>query len=114
MPTYITLYNLTEQGVKSIKDGPGRYEEGVKKFEAMGGKVIGFYATMGEYDYVGIGEAPNDEVPMIFAPALGALGNFRTTTLKAFTTEEFATHMVFKDVHSLAFRILSAFVTNHL
>ena len=90
MPKYITLYKLTEQGVKNIKDAPGRYEEGVKKFEAIGGKVIGFYATMGEYDYVGIGEAPNDEVAMIFALALGALGNVRTTTLKAFTTEEFA------------------------
>ncbi len=45
---------------------------------------------MGEYDYVAIGEAPNDEVTMVFALALGSLGNVRTTTLKAFTTEEFA------------------------
>ena len=90
MPTYVVLYKLTEQGIKNIKDAPGRYEEGVKRFEAIGGKVIGFYATMGEYDYVGIGEAPNDEVAMIYALALGALGNVRTTTLKAFTTEEFA------------------------
>ena len=90
MPTYITLYKLTEQGIKNIKDAPGRYEEAIKKFEAVGGKVIGFYATMGEYDYVGIGEAPNDEVAMIFALATGALGNVRTTTLKAFNTEEFA------------------------
>lgn len=90
MPTYVILYKLTDQGIKDIKGAPGRYEEGVKKFEAMGGKVIGFYATMGEYDYVGIGEAPNDEVAMIYALALGALGNVRTTTLKAFTSEEFA------------------------
>ena len=90
MPTYVTLYKLTEQGIKSIKEAPGRYEEGVKGFEAMGGKVIGFYSTMGEYDYVGIGEAPNDEVAMTFALAIGSLGNVRTTTLKAFTTEEFA------------------------
>jgi len=90
MPTYITLYKLTEQGIKNIKDAPGRYEDAIKKFEAVGGKVIGFYATMGEYDYVGIGEAPNDEVAMIFALATGALGNVRTTTLKAFTTDEFA------------------------
>ena len=90
MPTYITLYKLTAQGIKNIKGAPGRYQEGVKNFEAIGGKVIGFYATMGEYDYVGIGEAPSDEIAMTFALALGALGNVRTTTLKAFTTEEFA------------------------
>ena len=33
----------------------------------MGGKLIGFYLTMGEYDYVAIGEAPNDEAAMTFA-----------------------------------------------
>ena len=56
----------------------------------MGGKLTGFYATMGEYDYVGIGEAPNDIVVMTFLLGLGAAGNVRTTTLKAFTKEEFA------------------------
>lgn len=90
MPTYITLYKLTDQGIKNIKDAPKRYEAGVKAFQAMGGKMIGFYATMGEYDYVSIGEAPSDEVVMAFALALGSLGNVRTTTLKAFPAEEFA------------------------
>jgi uncharacterized protein with GYD domain len=56
----------------------------------MGGKVLGFYLTMGEYDYVSIGEAPSDEVVATFALALGALGNVRTTNLKAFSAEEFA------------------------
>ena len=52
MPTYITLYKLTDQGIKNIKDAPGRIEEAIKGFEAMGGKLTGFYAVMGEYDYV--------------------------------------------------------------
>ena len=55
----------------------------------MGGKVIGVYAVMGEYDIVAIGEGPSDEVAMTFALALGSQGNVRTTTLKAFTKEEF-------------------------
>jgi len=90
MPTYIALYKLTDQGIKDIKNGPKRFEDGVKAFEAMGGKITGFYAVMGEYDYVAIGEAPNDEVAMTFALAIGSLGSVRTTTLKAFTHEEFA------------------------
>ena len=90
MPTYIALYKLTDQGIKDIKNGPKRFEDGVKAFEAMGGKITGFYAVMGEYDYVAIGEAPNDEVAMTFALAIGSLGNVRTTTLKAFPHEEFA------------------------
>jgi uncharacterized protein with GYD domain len=90
MPTYITLYKLTEQGVKDIKNAHGRIEEGIKAFEGMGGKVLGFYVVMGEYDYVAIGEAPSDEVAMTFALALGSAGNVRTTSLKAFTKEELA------------------------
>jgi uncharacterized protein with GYD domain len=90
MPTYIGLYKLTDQGIKNIKDAPARVKEGMKGAEAMGGKVIGVYAVMGEYDYVTIGEFPSDEDAMTFAMALGSEGNVRTTTLKAFTKEEFA------------------------
>jgi len=90
MPTYIMLMKLTEQGVKDIKNAPQRVEQAAKTAEAIGGKMIGFYATMGEYDYVVIGECPSDEVMMTFLMGLGSLGSVRTTTLKAFTREEFA------------------------
>ena len=90
MPTYIGLYKLTDQGIKNAKDAPARVEDAIKGVQAMGGKVIGVYAVMGEYDYVAIGEFPSDEVAMAFAMALGSGGNVRTTTLKAFTKEEFA------------------------
>ena len=88
MPIYITLFNMTEQGIKNIKDAPKRIEEGIKAAESIGGKLIGFYATMGEYDYVSIGEAPSDEVHMTFLLGLAAQGYVRTKTLKAFTKEE--------------------------
>ena len=90
MPTYIILYKLTDQGIRNIKEAPQRIEEGTKALEAAGGKVIGFYSVMGEYDYVGIGECPNDETAVALALAIGSQGNARTTTLKAFTKEEFA------------------------
>ena len=90
MPIYIVLYKLTDQGIRNIKEAPQRIEEGTKALEAAGGKVIGFYSVMGEYDYVGIGECPNDETAVALALAGGSQGNVRTTTLKAFTKEEFA------------------------
>jgi uncharacterized protein with GYD domain len=90
MPTYIGLYKLTDQGIKNIKDAPDRVKEAIEGVQAMGDKVIGVYAVMGEYDYVTIGEFPSDEVAMTFNLALGLRGNVRTTTLKAFTKEEFA------------------------
>lgn len=90
MPTYIGLFKLTDQGIKGIKEAPQRLEEAMTAYEKMGGKVLGFYLVMGEYDYVAIGEAPSDEVQVTFALALGSKGFVRTTTLKAFTKEEFA------------------------
>jgi len=39
---------------------------------------------------VAIAEGPSDEVAMAFLMALSSLGNVKTTTLKAFTKEEFA------------------------
>jgi uncharacterized protein with GYD domain len=89
MNTYITLMKMTGQGIKSVKEAPKRAEEGIKAFEKMGGKVLGFYATLGEYDYVSIGEAPNDEAATAFSLALGSLGNVRTMSLRAFTLKEF-------------------------
>ena len=45
MSNYIILMKLTDQGAKAIKDAPGRIETGIKGFEAMEGKVTGFYAV---------------------------------------------------------------------
>lgn len=81
---------LTDQGIKEIKDAPKRIQQALKTLEAMGGKLIAFYTVMGEYDYVGIAEAPSDEVAATFLLGLGAGGTVRTTTLKAFTTEQLA------------------------
>jgi len=80
---------FTDQGIKEIKEAPERIEEAFKTLEAMGGKIVELYTTMGEYDYVAIAEGPNDEVAMTFLLGLGAAGNVRTTTLKAFKREDF-------------------------
>ena len=90
MPTYIGLYKYTDQGIKNVKDSPGRVKDAIKAVESLGGKVIGLYSVMGEYDLVTIGEFPSDEAAMTFALATGARGNVRSTTLKAFNQEEFA------------------------
>jgi uncharacterized protein with GYD domain len=90
MPTYVALMKLTEQGAKDIKNAPKRSQDFIKGLEAMGGKLLGFYFVMGEYDYVGIAEAPSDEVALTFLMGLAANGNVKTTTLKAFKLEEFS------------------------
>jgi uncharacterized protein with GYD domain len=90
MPTYVFLYKLTDQGIKNIKEMPQRLEKAIEASEAVGGKVLGVYSVLGEYDLVSIAEFPNDETVLSLALAFGSLGNVRSTTLKAFTKEEFA------------------------
>jgi uncharacterized protein with GYD domain len=90
MPAYVILMNLTEQGVKNIKDAPARIGKTAKALEAAGGKLLAFYTLLGPYDYVAIAEGPSDEVALAQLLALGMAGNVKTMTMKAFTTEEFA------------------------
>ena len=88
MPTYIGLLKLTDEGSKEIMNAPARIDEGIKLYQNMGGKVIGVYLIMGEYDYVVIGEAPSDEVQTAFTLALCSQGLVKSTTLKAFPAKD--------------------------
>ena len=90
MATYVMLMNLTDEGVKTIKDSPARLAAATKNVEAAGGKMLGFYVTMGPYDYVAIAEGPSDQVALLQLAGLNMGGSVRTTTLKAFSMEEFA------------------------
>ena len=90
MPTYVTLFKWTEQGVKNVKDAPARFEAAKKLTEAMGGKFLGLYVTMGEYDIIAVTEGPSDEVAAAIALSIASKGNAKTTTMRAFTESEFS------------------------
>ena len=86
---YIMLIRWTDQGIRNFKDTTRRADAAKREAERIGGKFT-IYWTFGEYDAVGILEAPNDEAAMEFGLKVGSLGNVRTTTLRAFTEEEIA------------------------
>ena len=89
MNTYIVLMKLTDQGIRVVKEVPDHIEASIRSLEALDGKVVGFYATLGEYDYVACVEAPNEAIVMRFLLAFGAAGDVRTTTMKALSRNEF-------------------------
>jgi uncharacterized protein with GYD domain len=89
MPSYIILVNWTDQGIRNIIEAPQRIDAFRKTVEAAGGKLTGFYVTMGKYDIVTIINAPNDEAIANIALNTGSKGNVRTETLKTFTEPEF-------------------------
>jgi uncharacterized protein with GYD domain len=88
MPTYVTLMNWTEQGVKSFKESVDRAEAAEVALSPAGIKFKDLYWTIGAYDLVATFEAPDDETLAAALLALAAQGNLRTTTLRAFTAAE--------------------------
>jgi uncharacterized protein with GYD domain len=84
MPTYISLSNWTDQGIRNVKDGVKRLDAAKQMIKDAGGELKAFYMTMGAYDIVTIVEAPNDEAVAKLLLTIGGLGNVRTTTLRAF------------------------------
>ena len=88
MPTYISLVNWTEQGIRELKDSPARADATAELVESFGGKLVELYWTVGPYDIVGIFEAPDDETAAAMQLTIGSRGAVRTTTLRAFQREE--------------------------
>src|ERR1700748_298402 len=61
MPTYLMLTTLTAEGVRTLKNNPGRVAEVNKEVEQIGAKVLAQYATLGQYDFVTVIEAPDEK-----------------------------------------------------
>lgn len=90
MATFITLANYTAQGVKAVKDSPGRLDSARAGLEsAFGVKIKEFYLTMGQYDIVTVIEAPDMKAAAKALLTLGGQGNVSTVTLAALTEDEF-------------------------
>jgi uncharacterized protein with GYD domain len=89
MPHFVTLVHYTQQGIAKIKESPARLDAAKKAAESAGGKINGWYLTMGQYDAVLISEFPSDEAAAKFTLASGALGNITTETLRAFNEAEY-------------------------
>jgi uncharacterized protein with GYD domain len=90
MPTFMCFLNWTEQGVKHAKDAGKRHQAAKAMAEKLGGKVLSTYVTTGQYDVVATLEMPSGDAMVKFIAAIGASGSARTTTVRAFTPEEFA------------------------
>jgi uncharacterized protein with GYD domain len=89
MPKYILLVNWTEQGIRNIKDSARRLDAGRELAKQHGCILENFFMTMGAFDNVAIIEAPNDESVAKYVLRLGAQGNLRSVTLKAFPEDSY-------------------------
>ncbi len=54
----------------------------------MGVKERGFFWTMGRYDAIYIGDAPDEETATAAALAVASQGSIRTETFRAYSADE--------------------------
>lgn len=89
MPTYISMLRYTQQGISTVKNAPARIDAAKEAYRKAGGELKSIYLTLGQFDLVVIAEMPNDEAVGRMALSLGAQGNIRSETMRAFTEAEF-------------------------
>src|SRR6266850_5520468 len=88
MVTYVVLSKFTDQGIRNAKDSPKRADAFRQMAKTFGVTVKEIFWTQGRYDIVTIVEAPDESSAMSLNLSLGALGNVRTETLRAFSAAE--------------------------
>ncbi len=88
MPKYVLLLNWTDQGIANVKETVNRYHAAKQLVESKGGTFDAIFWTQGPYDLVAVTEVPDEETGTAINLQLGATGNLRTLTMRAFTEDE--------------------------
>jgi uncharacterized protein with GYD domain len=90
MPTYVMLTNLTSDGVQTLKNNPNRVQEVNKEVEQLGAKVLDQWATLGQYDFITIIEAPDEKTMAKVSVEMGSRGTMSSQTLSAIPVDDLA------------------------
>ncbi len=88
VPTYAMLTNLGPDGWETLRKNPERIHAVRVEVESTGLKVVAQYALLGQYDFLNIIEAPDEQAMARAAIMLAARGPMRTTTLQAIPVED--------------------------
>ncbi len=88
MPTYVMLFNWTDQGVRTAKESTKRADRFRAQAEKFKIKVRETLWTMGAYDALALFDAPDDASASRLAIWMGSQGNVRTLTMRCYTAAE--------------------------
>ena len=89
MSTYIMLSTLTPEGVQTVKNNPQRIKEVNREIEQIGAKVVAQWATLGQFDFVNVVEAPDETTMSRVSLELGSRGTARYQSLAAIPIDDF-------------------------
>lgn len=88
MQTYIALATFTDQGARTIKESTKRADAVKEMAGKFGVNMTSIHWTLGQFDLVTVCEADNEESIAAFGLAIGAAGNVRLQSLRAFSKDE--------------------------
>jgi uncharacterized protein with GYD domain len=89
MPTYVMLSTLTPEGVQTVKNNPQRIREVNKEVEQLGASVKAQWATLGQFDFISVVEAPDESTMARVSLELGSRGTSKYETLVAIPIDDF-------------------------
>jgi uncharacterized protein with GYD domain len=83
MPIYITQGRYTREALKGMIIKPeDRADPLARTLAKVGGRLLGYYVTFGEYDFLSIADVPNDTqmaAVLLAAGSTGGLTDLKTT-----------------------------------
>lgn len=83
MSTYVLLMSLTTEGRQRMLENPDLVLTAQAEIEIPQTQMLGLYAVLGEYDFMGIVQAPDNESAARFSMALGVSAGVHIRTLPA-------------------------------
>jgi uncharacterized protein with GYD domain len=89
MSMYMLLCNYTDQGVRTIKEMPGRRAAAREKASKLGVEIKNAWLALGAYDFILQLEARDEETVAKFVLSLATMGNLRTTTVRLFSDADY-------------------------
>ena len=85
---YVIISNLTDEGARTLKKNAGRIKEVNKELKDMGVNVTDQYAVLGNFDFISIVEAENDDSVMKAVIEIASRGSIKTATYKVIPIDE--------------------------
>jgi uncharacterized protein with GYD domain len=83
MPTYVLLSTLTPEGRQTLHKDPDRLEKVNQEIAEFGCNIVAQYAVLGQYDFITVIEATDNETVAHLSVDLGSRGTVNIVTLPA-------------------------------
>lgn len=88
MPRYVQLINYTQEGIEQFEDVPELNQQARELANEMGGKIVDFYVTLGQYDAIAVVDVPDAKTVATGTITMAQTGTIQTETLRAFDEDD--------------------------